>query len=82
MNTASKNVSRAKARRSVKKPKYFTLGGGVSNAGDDEQLVTDGVVPAGALPRCTAQSMHPVDVQDFVADTALHWLASEAGAKP
>ena len=82
MNTASKNVSRAKARRSVKKPKYFTLGGGVSYAGDDEQLITNGVVPAGALTRCTAQGMHPVDVEELVADTALHWLASEAGTKP
>ena len=82
MNTASKNVSRAKARRSVKKPKYFTLGSGVSNAGDDKKFITYGVVPAGALTRRTAQGMHPVDVEELVADTALHWLASEAGTKP
>ena len=81
MNTASKNVSRAKARRSVKKPKYFTLGSGVSDAGVDKEFITNGVVSAGALTRCTAEGMHPVDVKELVADAALHRLASKAGSK-
>ena len=54
MNCACKDVSRAKARRSVKKPEYFALGSGVGNAGDDKKFITNGVVSAGALTRCTA----------------------------
>ena len=54
LNCACKDVSRAKARRSVKKPEYFTLGSGVGNAGDGEKFIAHRVVPASALARCAA----------------------------
>ena len=81
MNCACKDVSRAKARRSVKKPEYFTLGSGVSDAGDDEKFVAHRVVSSGAFARRTAKGMRPIDFQGPVADSTLHRLAGEAGSK-
>ena len=36
LNCAFKNVSRAKARRSVKEPEHFALSSGIGNTGDGE----------------------------------------------
>ena len=54
LNCACKDVSRAKARRSVKKPEYFTLSSGVGNAGDGEKFIAHRVVSAGAFARRAA----------------------------
>ena len=81
LNCACKDVSRAKARRSVKKPEYFTLGSGVGNAGDGEEFIANRVVPPGAFARCAAQRVGPVTVKEAVAHPALDWLACEAGTK-
>ena len=54
LNCACKDVSRAKARRSVKKPEHFALSSGVGNAGDGEKFIAHRVVSAGAFARRAA----------------------------
>ena len=81
LNCACKDVSRAKARRSVKKPEYFTLSSGVGNAGDGEKFIAHRVVPASAFAGRTAKGMCPIDVKESIANPALDWLAGEAGPK-
>ena len=60
LNCACKNVSRAKARRSVKKPKYFTLGSGVSYAGDDESSSRTALCPRVLSPGAQHRACIPL----------------------
>ena len=54
LNCACKDVSKAKARRSVKKPEHFALSSGVGNAGGGEKFIAHRVVPASAFARRAA----------------------------
>ena len=62
-NCASEDVSRAKARRSVKEPEHFALSCGVCHTGDSEKFVTDLGVATSALAWCATERMRAVGIK-------------------